>query len=97
MFSGVLKVHCRKDNAVYISATSQIGRKINGLTGHLTSVQVTEGVNFKPGSSIGCVKCIYSEGSWRCGEKSVPLSKYCSKHILHVSIAPKYCIFTLLK
>lgn len=46
-------------------------------------LQVTEGVNYKPGTSIGCVKCVYSEGSWRCGEKSVPLSKYCSKHILH--------------
>ncbi|KAG7163264.1 KAT8 regulatory NSL complex subunit 2-like [Homarus americanus] len=44
---------------------------------------VTEGVNYKPGPSVGCVKCVYSEGSWRCGEKSVPLSKYCSKHILH--------------
>ncbi|XP_042231914.1 KAT8 regulatory NSL complex subunit 2-like isoform X2 [Homarus americanus] len=46
-------------------------------------LQVTEGVNYKPGPSVGCVKCVYSEGSWRCGEKSVPLSKYCSKHILH--------------
>lgn len=46
-------------------------------------LQVTEGVNYKPGTSIGCVKCVYSEGSWRCGEKSIPLSKYCSKHILH--------------
>ncbi|XP_064113025.1 KAT8 regulatory NSL complex subunit 2-like [Macrobrachium nipponense] len=46
-------------------------------------LQVTEGVNYKPGHSVGCVKCVYSEGSWRCGEKSVPLSKYCSKHILH--------------
>ncbi|XP_045585168.1 KAT8 regulatory NSL complex subunit 2 isoform X2 [Procambarus clarkii] len=46
-------------------------------------LQVTEGVNYKPGASVGCVKCVYSEGSWRCGEKSVPLSKYCSKHILH--------------
>lgn len=48
--------------------------------------QVTEGVNYKPGPSVGCVKCIYSEGSWRCGEKSIPLSKYCAKHILHVSM-----------
>lgn len=46
-------------------------------------LQVTEGVNYKPGPSVGCVKCIYNEGSWRCGEKSVPLSKYCAKHILH--------------
>ncbi|XP_042894208.1 KAT8 regulatory NSL complex subunit 2-like [Penaeus japonicus] len=46
-------------------------------------LQVTEGVNYKPGPSVGCVKCIYSEGSWRCGEKSIPLSKYCVKHILH--------------
>ncbi|XP_071516835.1 KAT8 regulatory NSL complex subunit 2 isoform X2 [Panulirus ornatus] len=46
-------------------------------------LQVTEGVNYKPAPSVGCVKCVYSEGSWRCGEKSIPLSKYCSKHILH--------------
>jgi len=46
-------------------------------------LQVTEGVNYKPGPSVGCVKCIYNEGSWRCGEKSIPLSKYCAKHILH--------------
>lgn len=46
-------------------------------------LQVTEGVNYKTGHSVGCVKCVYSEGSWRCGEKSIPLSKYCSKHILH--------------
>ncbi|KAK7066771.1 KAT8 regulatory NSL complex subunit 2 [Halocaridina rubra] len=46
-------------------------------------LQVTEGVSYKPSHSVGCVKCVYSEGSWKCGEKSVPLSKYCSKHILH--------------
>ncbi|KAK4301455.1 hypothetical protein Pmani_026411 [Petrolisthes manimaculis] len=46
-------------------------------------LQVTEGANYKPSQSIGCVKCVYSEGSWKCGEKSIPLSKYCSKHILH--------------
>ncbi|KAB7504567.1 KAT8 regulatory NSL complex subunit 2 [Armadillidium nasatum] len=27
-------------------------------------------------------KCIYSEGSWKCGVKTVPYSKYCFKHIL---------------
>ncbi|XP_076063639.1 KAT8 regulatory NSL complex subunit dim gamma-tubulin 1 isoform X2 [Oratosquilla oratoria] len=48
-------------------------------------LQVTEGLHYKPGPSVGCVKCIYSEGSWKCGEKSIPLSKYCSKHILHDS------------
>lgn len=60
--------------------------------------QVTEGVNYKPGPSVGCVKCIYSEGSWRCGEKSIPLSKYCAKHILHVSIGKEVVmiLFTLL-
>ena len=45
-------------------------------------LQLSQGTTTRSSSSPGN-KCIYGEGSWKCGEKIVPCTKYCSKHILH--------------
>jgi len=39
----------------------------------------TEGVNIRPAHTT---KCIFTEGGVKCGERTLPVAKYCLKHIL---------------
>lgn len=41
---------------------------------------MTEGVNYKP---TNISKCIYVEKDKKCGQRSLPFSKYCTRHILN--------------
>ena len=45
--------------------------------------QATDGPAQKPPS---IPKCIFTEGGVKCGERTIPSSKYCRKHILKVYI-----------
>ena len=43
---------------------------------------VTDGMNVRPAPFP---KCVYTEGGVKCGARSLPVSKYCPKHILQDS------------
>ena len=45
-------------------------------------LQVTDGMNVRPAPFP---KCVYTEGGVKCGARSLPVSKYCPKHILQDS------------
>lgn len=41
--------------------------------------KVTDGMNVRPAPFP---KCVYTEGGVKCGARSLPVSKFCPKHIL---------------
>ncbi|CAG0887388.1 unnamed protein product [Darwinula stevensoni] len=47
---------------------------------HLRRTQVKDGLNLKPQLHS---KCSYTEGGVKCGARTIPLTKFCRKHILH--------------
>jgi KAT8 regulatory NSL complex subunit 2 len=54
----------------------------------------TEGVNIRPAHTT---KCIFTEGGVKCGERTLPVAKYCLKHILEVRILAVMLLFCISK